>query len=373
MIIVFLLTHVPDPRMNKRIRMAKCFGEVIVICVRRASQDIWEPYYKDVIHEIINVDLPPARQIVKRIIASRTYKKEAFVFLQKYKPDMIYTEGLDSLGIVLKYKKKTQCRIIYEVADLRESFIEIPRSFTARVISFIIRRQEKKLFACVDNLVVTSEKFYDMHYSRLISKDRMIFMPNVPEQECFESYVKKDNGVFTVGFIGGIRYLKQMKMLVDAAECVGCNVLFAGAGGTSDDYKQIMEYCKDKNNVTFTGKYNYNKDIARLYGMVDCVYAVYDADNPNVKIALPNKLYEAVLCQLPIIVAKNTYLSQIVENWGVGISVNHNDMDDLVCGLKKLMNDVGFYASLTSACQTKKYEISNERYNAGLKSILYAK
>ena len=32
--------------------------------------------------------------------------------------------------------------------------------------------------------------------------------------------------MFTVGFIGGIRYLKQMKMLVDAAEIVGCNVLF---------------------------------------------------------------------------------------------------------------------------------------------------
>ena len=53
--------------------------------------------------------------------------------------------------------------------------------------------------------------------------------------------------------------------------------MFAGAGETNDDYKQITDYCKDKEYVTFTGKYIYNTDIAKLYGMVDCVYAVYDA------------------------------------------------------------------------------------------------
>lgn len=225
----------------------------------------------------------------------------------------------------------------------------------------------------MDKLVITSEKFYDIHYNRLISKDNVILMPNIPDEEPLKNYFKKKNGMFTVGFIGGIRYLKQMKMLVDAAEIVGCNVLFAGAGGTNYDYEQITDYCKDKRYVTFTGRYIYNTDIAKLYGMVDCVYAVYDADNPNVRIALPNKLYEAVYCNLPIIVAKNTYLSQVVENWGVGISVNHNDTNDLVYGLKKMINDPEFYASLSIACQSKKYEISNERYNADLKNVLYAK
>lgn len=139
-------------------------------------------------------------------------------------------------------------------------------------------------------------------------------MPNIPEAAPFAKYKRKTRGKFTVGFIGSIRYLKQMKMLVDAAERAGCNVLFAGAGVTTSDYLHIIEYCKDKYFVTFTGKYNYNEDIANLYGAVDCIYAVYDADNPNVRIALPNKLYEAVYCKLPIIVAKGTYLSEIVEN-----------------------------------------------------------
>ena len=373
MTIVFLLTHIPDPRINKRIEIAKRSNKVIVICVRRASQDIWEPYYQDIIHEIIHVDLPSARQIFKRILASSKYGNVANRLLKKYRPDIIYTEGLDSLSFAVRYTRRALCKIIYEVADLRESFIETPCSITARILTRFIKNKEINLFRYVDKLVITSEKFYDIHYNRLISKDNVILMPNIPDEEPLKNYFKKKNGMFTVGFIGGIRYLKQMKMLVDAAEIVGCNVLFAGAGGTNYDYEQITDYCKDKRYVTFTGRYIYNTDIAKLYGMVDCVYAVYDADNPNVRIALPNKLYEAVYCNLPIIVAKNTYLSQVVENWGVGISVNHNDTNDLVYGLKKMINDPEFYASLSIACQSKKYEISNERYNADLKNVLYAK
>src|SRR5574344_1338426 len=115
--IAFLLTHIPNPRMNKRIAIAKTCAEVVVICVRRASQDIWEPYFKDVMHEIINIELPSSKHILKRIIASQKYFRIASALLEKYKPDMIYTEGLDSLSIAVEYKNKALCKIIYEVAD----------------------------------------------------------------------------------------------------------------------------------------------------------------------------------------------------------------------------------------------------------------
>ncbi|WP_106830938.1 glycosyltransferase [Parabacteroides pacaensis] len=371
--IVFLLTHIPDPRINKRIGVAKSLGEVVVICVRRASQNIWEPVHNDIVHEILNIDLPASKQIVRRIIISSKYKRIASDLLDKYKPNIIYTEGLDSLSIATKYKRKSGCKLIYEVADLRESFIEAPISLSSKFLTYLIKNKEANLFKYVDNLAITSEKFYDIHYHHLISKDKVTFLPNIPDEEPFKHFVRKTGGIFTIGFIGGIRYLKQMKMLVDAAEVVGCNVLFAGAGGTNDDYKQITEYCQGKQYVTFTGRYSYNADIAKLYGMVDCVYAVYDADNPNVRIALPNKLYESVQCNLPIIVAKGTYLSEVVEEWGVGISVSHNTTNDLVKGLRRLMSDTQTYSSIMNDCQAKECEISSEKYNADLKKILYVK
>lgn len=357
MTVCFLLTHVPNPRMNKRIAVFKAQADTHVICTRRASQNVWEPT-QDVDHVIFDIDLPSAKHILRRYVVSQDFQKKALEKLEQLKPNVIYAEGLDTLIIAGKYKKHHDVRIVFEVADLRENYITKPKKAIDRVITVMLLQREKKAFKNVDFLVVTSPKFYDMHYNALISKDKMLFIPNAPDVEVFKDY-KKHEGEFTVGFIGGIRYLQQMKMLVDAAGMVGCKVLFAGAGGTSTDYEEIQAYCKGKDYVQFTGRYDYNTQIAGLYGMVDCVFAVYDADNPNVRIALPNKLYESILCELPIIVAKGTYLEELVKEWGVGVSVSHKDVNELAETLKMLMINQGLYGQIVTGCQRQKNGIDS--------------
>lgn len=68
--ITFLLSHVPNPRMNKRISVAKSIGTVSVIYVNRLSQDIFNEEHSDIIHEKIDLDLPPSNRIIKRFIVS---------------------------------------------------------------------------------------------------------------------------------------------------------------------------------------------------------------------------------------------------------------------------------------------------------------
>ena len=55
--ICFLVTHVPNSRINKRIEVFKNAADTKVICTRRASQNIWEPS-QDVEHFIYDIDLP---------------------------------------------------------------------------------------------------------------------------------------------------------------------------------------------------------------------------------------------------------------------------------------------------------------------------
>ena len=369
--VLFVLTHVPDPRMNKRIEALKQLDDVSVICVRRKTQDIYESNIEGVTYHVIDMDMPPIKQIIKRMVISKKFQMIVSKLLKEINPTCIYCEGLDVLIEIAKYKAYNKdVKVIYEVADLREIFIEDIVSIKKKVQRVILEIMEKKGFVCVDNLVITSEKFYEKHYYKLISKDKVIFLPNMPELKFFSNYKKKNAGPFTVGFIGGIRYLEQMKMLVDAAEEAGVNVFFAGAGGTDHEYDEINTYCKGKNHVRFTGKYNYEKDIASIYGMVDCVYAVYDAGNPNVRIALPNKLYEAVYCELPIIVAKGTYLQEVVEQWGVGVAVGHKDKTELSSQLKDLAKKRERYMECVLACREQKHNINNDacvsKLSAGL-------
>lgn len=356
--VCFLLTHVPNPRMNKRIEVFKNIASTKVICTRRASQNIWEPS-QDVEHIIFDIDLPSAKHIVKRYAVSQGFQKKALNKLEEIKPNIIYAEGLDSLIIAGKYKKDHNVKVLFEVADLRENYIVRPKKLANRIITDALLRKEKKAFKNVDYLVVTSPKFYDMHYKDLISKERMLFIPNAPDAEIFKNYKKKEGGTFTVGFIGGIRYLKQMKMLVDVANEVGFDVLFAGAEGTSSEYDEIRKYCEGRKNITFTGRYNYDTEIAGLYGKVDCVFSVYDADNLNVRIALPNKLYESIICELPIIVAKGTYVSELVEQYGVGVAVSHVDKNDLEQVMRRMKDDLDYRLMFAKKCKEYKDSQNN--------------
>lgn len=364
----FLLSYVPNPRMNKRIALFKELGNVSVICTRRKSQNIWELEHRDIENFIYDIDLPSISHMFKRYLLSYKFKRKALKKLNEMQPDVICLEGLDCLQIANTYwKKHKKVKIIYEVADLRECFIERQETFLERFITLLISKTEMKCIEHIAYLIVTSRKFYDCHYNKLVDSDKVIFMPNTPAQDAFVTYKKKTEGTFTVGFIGGIRYLKQMKMLVDVAQEVGCNVIFAGTGGTLNEFAEIQEYCKNKPFIKFTGRYDYKKEIASLYSMVDCVYAVYDADNPNVRIALPNKLYEAVLCKLPIIVAKGTYLSELVEHWGVGIAVDHKNSSELISALSDLRDNHEYYHAIEECCERRKNETELAIYNSDLK------
>ena len=368
--VCFLLTHVPNPRMNKRIGVFRQFAETKVICTRRASQNIWEPM-QDVEHIIYDIDLPSAKQILKRYAVSREFQKKAIAKLKELQPNVIYSEGLDSLIIAGKYRKKNPVRVFFEVADLRENYIVRPKRMLDRLITAALLRREKRAFQNVDFLVVTSPKFYDLHYRELIPKERMLYIPNAPNSTVFADYRKKDSGPFTIGFIGGIRYLTQMEMLVDAANEVGAAVLFAGAGGTTAEYEEIKAYCRGMDNVTFSGRYDYEIEIASLYGRVDCVYAVYDADNPNVRIALPNKLYESIWCGLPIIVAKGTYLEELVLEMGVGVSVSHTDKNELINVLTRLKNDPSYYQSFVDHCAEQKPNLDPASSEKAIRDIVF--
>ena len=184
-------------------------------------------------------------------------------------------------------------------------------------------------------------------------------MPNIPNLEYFKNYKKCINREFTIGFIGVVRYKKQMKMLIEAAEQTKTKVLFAGISNDSE----IMDLANKKAFVDYYGPYNYNKEIAKLYSKCDCIYSVYDTSLNNVKYALPNKLYESIYCELPIIVSKNTYLSELVTNMHVGVSVDSNSVEDLIEKINFLKNNKKEYTKIIDNCKKNKTSINIELYN----------
>ena len=96
------------------------------------------------------------------------------------------------------------------------------------------------------------------------------------------------------------------------------------------------------------------------------IYAVYDNQKRNVGVAIPNRLYEAIFCELPIIVSKGTYLADYVLSLGVGLAIDSHDLEGLVSVLSSLKEKNDEYQYLVNNCRKSKNLIDIEKYNSEL-------
>ncbi len=365
--IAILIGFLPNPRIYKRIALEKQIGDLHLICWDRGDSMLERPigdgYTVQVIQE------KASRNPLKRLLPYKKFSKQANAFLDQIQPDLVHVQGLDMLKIACAYKKRSSkaVKIIYEVADLHRLLVDQQKSLIAKAAQKYLRFTDRRLEKQYDLLVLTSMKYYDVYFKDFVPKEKVLYMPNVPNLSAFGSYQKKAGGEFTVGYLGAVRYKQQMKNLIEASERAGVHAMIAGY----EDQPMVIEpLCKDKANIEWVGRFDFNKQAAELYGKCDVMYSVYDADMHNVRVALPNKLYEAVYCEMPLIVAKNTYLAQVVEEWGVGVAVDHKSVDELADALKELRDNKALREQIAENCRKHKDEIDLQKYNAQLKSVL---
>lgn len=349
MSIVFLIPYIPIPRMIKRINTAYTIDTTSVIFWDRGT-DIIENLTlpRNVVAHRILVSANEGNPF-KRIGATIKFCTKAYKKLKSENPKCIHVTKTDMLILVWLYciTKRNKPYVIYEVSDIHKLALNRSNSIIKILIKKILYLLEYIGFKVVDKLIVTSESFWTVYYKKMISKEDMIFLPNTPREEVFETYKPKSTGKFCIGFIGKVRYKKQIKMLIDVSKDIDIDVLIAGNG---IDLDEIIEYSRNFNNVSIFGSYSYEQEISDLYGRIDCVFSMYDSNIQNVQIALPNRLYEAALCGLPLIVSEGTELANIVESEGLGLVVKDNDIDGLISALNKL-KDESYRKNISEHCK----------------------
>lgn len=367
----FLLNFTPHPRIIKRIDLVREYYETFAIYWDKGEDNF---DFKNDIKKIKISVKANRNNPIKRIIPTFKFSSLAYEKLKEEKPDFIHLQSFDMLRIAYKYKKKINpnCKIIYEVPDIHKYLTDDKKGFLESIISSYIKSSEKKMLKEVDILIITSMKFWE-HFEGKFNKDDMIFMPNIPNPELFKDYEElreeNSNRKFTIGYIGGLRYLEELKCLVSAIEDLDVRLLMAGFED-GDYFKKLAE---EKDFIEYHGKFYYDDDIARLYSNCDIIFSVYNSDMKNVRIALPNKLYESIIARLPIIVSTNTYLQELVEQWKVGFAVNHRSSEEMREVVIRLMEDKELYKEIQRNEEIAWKELNPAKNNERLLKLIREK
>lgn len=333
--ILFFLTNTPSPQLQKIANIASNHGKVTIIYWKRAANTYNITLNNKILERPVLSSFSNNKGLFRMIASLIFLIKILPVLLRINHVKKIYVNYLDVLLVTCLLFRKQNFKLLYNVRDLSNlQYGGIP------LLNKVVLYVEKILLKRVSTLLLTSPFFWSEYYEGIYSGS-YILIENLPSSKIWQHFDRrKDNDVCIVGFFGSIRYYKSLECLLIAVKElreVGYNIRVFIAG-TGPDEKKLLKTSSGMDFVSFYGPYEYDKEILRLYGQVNVVYSVYDTTRANVKIALPNKFYECIICGLPIIVAKETMLERYVKKYSSGYSVTCLSVEDLKKVLISYMN-----------------------------------
>lgn len=260
--------------------------------------------------------LPIVIKGVKRIV--KKYKRENVLY---------YIFGLD-VASVFRYCYPS-IKYVYEEGDLVHTYSS--SSFFRNLMEYIDKSVIRHSFLTV----FTSEGFIDYHFKVQNIKNGIV-IPNKISKTIKDLPQQKDSRIVNsdnlhIGFVGAPRFATIIYFFKYACLAFPQHDFHIFGGPVPDDFNELKGY----SNMHFHGKFKTPEDLPSIYSQLDLVLSTYDTDSDNVRYAEPNKLYEAIYFETPIIVSSKTFLSKKVKALGVGfdLEVNRENVKSFISSL----------------------------------------
>lgn len=324
--ILFLLSHQPNPRFVKQIKYLSETGVVSVVYYYRDYMKDLSSEYNTVCSINQNIGSISNGSYFQRIGKYVKSIQKLKNILKTYKYDILIVNNIDTLALfkICTLFQKTDTKIVIEISDLRS------HTYINSLKAKVVRAVEKFMFKFVDKLIVTSPKFYELYYNKLFS-DEAFLLENKPLSDMIPPKLEKiKNDKSIIGIVGLLLQGKPYETLFETIKNDERFEVHIYGKGTYQ--KLVEEYASKYENIKYFGEYNFFQDSAKIYASLDILYMPYDTTNGslNNKIALPNKLYEAMYFQVPIITSSGTYLGELVEEYGIGKTIKCCDEKELL-------------------------------------------
>ena len=141
---------------------------------------------------------------------------------------------------------------------------------------------------------------------------------------------KETNNKLAFGFVGSLRY----QTILDFARVVGESFPhheFHFWGGLKDGpMKTAVDGLVNQfENVFYHGAFRSPEDLPEVYDSFDITVSCYQVSSLNERIAEPNKLYESIFFNKPIVVSDGIYLSDRVKEMGCGYTIDASSKDSI--------------------------------------------
>lgn len=249
---------------------------------------------------------------------------KSFRLLERLRPDIVHSADYDTVPPALRARRRWGAKFVFDVWDF---YADMMTSNVPETVRRIVRKREAEAIREADLVILP-----DLASRARLSTEprRLIEVMNVPEEQ---NVTRSPHDRFTVFYGGNIAKDRGLPGLVRACEATGAVLIVAGRG---PDEAELLPLIESSPNAVFLGHVSHD-EIVRQTASADVIPALYDPSVPINRLASPNKLYEAMMCGVPTLVADGTRMADIVRSERVGVVVPYGDNGAIRRALETLM------------------------------------
>ena len=240
--------------------------------------------------------------------------------------DVIHCNDFDTLRVGLRLKRKLGLPLVYDAYEIYGYMIG--GSVPGRIASLFLWL-EKRLVRRADAMITDGEG-RRRYFAGIVDRPISVVMNCKPLQSSEYEPPQTTDGLALL-YIGTLWPSRMLVEVIEAArELAGVRCLIGGVG-QPDYVRTLREECARTSNVAFLGEVPF-EEVIPMTKRADVVICMLSTVDDNVRLGMPNKLGEAMVCGRPVISSRGTYSGEIIEEEQVGLVV-----DNTVAALREAM------------------------------------
>lgn len=254
-----------------------------------------------------------------------------FLYLIFNDVSFIHVSDLDTLfpAIILKLFKKN--KLFYTIYDYYASNLSAKGMLTSTIAKI-----ENLGIGCADTLFIVDPSRLTQISKASLNKIEILYNSPKDYRDLLMPANENASSNIVIFYGGLIHRSRGVTNLAKAIRQIdNVLLLIAGTGPDENLVKKLSQ--QNPNKIKYIG-YVSHEQIINFSINSDALIALYDPALPNTKFASPNKLFEAMMCEKPIIINQETSASQIVETHKCGITVPYNDVQAIKNAIIMLKN-----------------------------------
>ena len=292
--------------------------------------------------------------------------------LFRSKASLFFAEDIYTLPFVVIFARMKKAKVLY---DSRELFGHLAGLKNKKIIQQILGWIENKFIAKVDYVIVTGtmDEEYIMDEYGL---ENTIVLRNLPVYRKPEKKINLKEKLFIRAdkkiliYQGVILQGRGLHPIFNVLkELPNCVLVILGSGEFEEYYKDLADKMNLHSQVFFLGKVSQN-ELLNYTAAADVGLSLIENISLSYNYALPNKLFEYIMAEIPVIVSKLPQMMEIVMDYNVGEVVDLDNQDELISTINLLIENEELYSNYKTNCESASKQLNWDNEIDTLFSVL---